>query len=176
MSGVALNVTLDSDQAETRMAEIEELLRDANILPLAQRALGESVTENTRLAFVDGASPYGERWAPLKLRSGQPLRDTGRLANSITWDAEDILRVGTNVCYASVHQFGATIKARPGDAGSNSCGPRKGASFLHFNGIFAKQVTIPARPFLPDSRGLPEEWREDAEDAVTEEIREALGL
>lgn len=87
---------------------------------------------------------------------GQPLRDTGRLNRSIVSQSDaDGVTVGTNVKYARVHQFGATIK------------PRK-KPFLVFPGpsgqmIFAKRVTIPARPFMPLRKGaevvaLPPPW------------------
>lgn len=53
--------------------------------------------------------------------------------------------IGTNVEYAGVHEFGATIKAKNGP-------------YLHFNvggqWVRKKSVTIPARPFL--STGIQE--------------------
>ncbi len=127
--------------------------------------IGNVVANEVRQSFIRGESPYHEPWAPLKLRAGQPLRDTGRLMNSITYQVwAGYVEVGTNVCYAPVHQFGATIKARPGQPGRNRCGRRKGVPFLVFQGadrkpIFARQVTIPARPFLPDTRGFPATMR-----------------
>ncbi|PVX80045.1 phage virion morphogenesis protein [Paraburkholderia unamae] len=79
-------------------------------------------------------------------RSLKILQASGRLASSITpaYDATSA-RVGTNVVYAAIHQFGGQTRAhviRP-----------KNAKALHFGGIFAKQVNhpgskIPARPFL----------------------------
>lgn len=87
---------------------------------------------------------------------GQPLRHTGRLNRSITSKTDaDGVTVGTNVIYARTHQFGNTIT------------PKK-AKRLVFPGpngdlIFAKKVTIPARPFLPLRKGsavvaLPPSW------------------
>ena len=79
-------------------------------------------------------------------RSVKILQASGRLASSITpaYDATSA-RVGTNVIYAAIHQFGGQTRAhviRP-----------KNRKALHFGGIFAKQVNhpgskIPARPFL----------------------------
>lgn len=63
----------------------------------------------------------------------QPLRDTGRLANSITSRAtNDYAEVGTNVVYAKTHQFGA----RQGQYGRT----KRGAPIPWGN--------VPARPFL----------------------------
>jgi phage gpG-like protein len=89
--------------------------------------------------------------------AGQPLRDTGRLNRSITSKADGQgVTVGTNVKYAPTHQFGAIIR------------PKNPSKFLVFPGpdgekIFAKKVTIPARPFLPLRRNtavvaLPPAW------------------
>jgi phage gpG-like protein len=97
---------------------------------------------SVQLGFKSGVSPYGASWAPLRLRQGQPLRDTGRLLSSIKPAADPAgVTVGTNVSYAAVHQFGATIR------------PKKAGGRLVFSGpggmIFARQVKIPARPFMP---------------------------
>ncbi len=111
-----------------------------------------------RLGFKFSQSPYGEKWAPLKLRSGQPLRDKGHLRDSITpaYGADD-MTIGTNHPGARVHQFGATIR------------PVR-AKMLRFFAegssipIFRKSVTIPARPYLPlDPAGnlvLPSAWEQ----------------
>ena len=114
--------------------------------------------------FKQSQTPWGAPWAPLKHRDGYPLRDTGDLRNSITYRVigKSGLEVGTNIRYAPTHQFGATIR------------PKKG-KFLVFtprgfaHPIFAKQVTIPARAFLPIRNGradLPADW--------TAEVLEAL--
>lgn len=119
-----------------------------NLQPLHER-IGAGLLSNIRLGFKAGSSPYGQPWAPLKIRQGQPLRDTGRLQNSITPAADATgVTIGTNVRYAAIHQFGGTIRPKAGP-------------FLVFpigGGRFArkKQVTIPARPFMPlDDTGAP---------------------
>jgi phage virion morphogenesis protein len=104
----------------------------------AYEGIGASLKDNIRLGFVDSTSPYGEKWLPLKHRVGQPLVDTGRLRDSITYRASnDGVEVGTNVVYAAIHQFG-------GMAG------RKQAAH------------IPARPYMPvreNSVDLPDDWK-----------------
>jgi len=115
--------------------------------------VGENVEQKVRLLFTDGEDPQGRPWKALKFRQGEPLRDTGQLMNSITHRAsESEVEVGTNLKYAHVHQFGAEIK--PVKAKMLVFTPR---GFSH--PIFAKKVTIPARPFLPQG-DLPATWRQ----------------
>lgn len=81
--------------------------------------------------------------------SGQVLnRRTGRLSRSIhsepaRLEGSAILgKVGTNLVYAPVHEFGATIRA-------------KRAKYLRFkidgHWVMKTQVTIPARPYMRPS-------------------------
>ena len=74
--------------------------------------------------------------------SGQSLnRKTGTLAKSITYKLlnDHISKVGTNVAYAAIHEFGGII--RPVNA--------KALTFkIKDQWISTKKVTIPARPYL----------------------------
>lgn len=142
----------------------------------ALRAVNRRLLTLVRDGFRSGTDPWGRRWAPLAVRSGQPLRDTGRLRNSFVGRAtDDEAVIGTNVCYAVVHQMGTTITAgKP--SGNNVCGyTPKGAPFLQFKtpGGFVrkKSVEIPRRAMLPiDESGqatLPDTWS----DAVLETLQ-----
>jgi phage virion morphogenesis protein len=128
-------------------AKIRAMQAAGETLEPLHRRIGAALVSNVQLGFKSSSSPYGQAWAPLKFRKGQPLRDTGRLRNSITQQPDsDGVTVGTNVDFAAVHQFGAVIK------------PVKAKRLVFGNGagglVFAKQVRIPARPFLPiDSAG-----------------------
>lgn len=137
MSSV-FDVTVDDGGVVSRIRAM--IAAGDNMRPLYQR-IGAALVSEIQLGFKAGASPYGQAWAPLSIRRGQPLRDSGRLRSSITSRPDDSgVTVGTNLIYAPVHQFGATIKP-------------KNAKRLVFPGggglIFAKSVTIPARPFMP---------------------------
>jgi phage virion morphogenesis protein len=112
--------------------------------PLYDR-VGAMLAVSTQNRFELEAGPDGSPW-PASLRAslegGKTLTDTALLRNSLTHEASDAgVAVGTNAPYAATHQFGATIR------------PRKG-EFLRFRGAgnggftFAREVTIPARPFL----------------------------
>ncbi|HDD52944.1 MAG TPA: hypothetical protein ENF32_02600 [Thermosulfidibacter takaii] len=96
-------------EASNLLAALQERL--ANTRPLMEE-IGLYLVSQTMLHFVQG----GPGWPPLRpstvarRRKGSavPLRDTGRLMNSIAYKAEnDIVTVGTNVQYAAVQQFGA---------------------------------------------------------------------
>lgn len=135
--------------------KLREFEQRAGALQPVYQTIGRVLVNRIRLGFKLGASPFGSPWRALKIRRGQPLRDTGRLQRSITANADaQGVTIGTNVRYASVHQFGAVIR------------PRR-ARRLVFPGpngrlIFAKQVTVPARPFMPlldrNTARLPPEW------------------
>lgn len=137
--------------------KLNALAKATNDLTPAWAVVGSRLATQIRLCFKLGIDPWGNPWLGLKMRKGQPLRDTRRLQGSITSnpDAKGVT-VGTNLIYARVHQHGATIK------------PVK-AKRLVFPGpngqlIFAKQVTIPARPYMPlkgdETVDLPPKWRE----------------
>lgn len=144
MSGARITVTVTDTGVA---AKIRAMMAAGDQLEDLHKRIGAALVSNVQLGFKSGASPGGQAWAPLKIRRGQPLRDTGRLRSSITASADgDGVTVGTNVNYAAVHQFGTVIN------------PKKSGGRLVFAGpngpIFAKKVTIPARPFMPlDSSG-----------------------
>ena len=108
--------------------------------PLFSR-IGRAMLTDIKMNFRREHAPDGTPWAPLKIRTGKILSDTGRLKNSFSHKAgDDEVEVGTNVLYAALQNFGGTI--RPKKA--------KALAFPGKNGttIFAKKVTIPARPFI----------------------------
>ena len=119
----------------------------------------------TAEGFTRGVAPSGQAWAPLKTRSGQPLRDSGRLASSITLEQTALgFTLSTSVAYADVHQRGATITA-------------KKAKSLYSPALrvfFGKTVTIPARPFLPEG-DLPAAWDARLTEAAEEAVEALFG-
>ena len=92
---------------------------------------------------------------------------TGRLRQSIQSATNEVAltaQVGTNVIYAPVHEFGATI--RP-----------KGHPFLRFRGksgewVFMREVTIPPRPYLGPAA---EAKGQEAADAIVNALYEVFG-
>lgn len=132
----------------------ERLTRPGALVEVS-RAAAEGAMGALHDRFRTATDPYGQRWKPslrAQLEGGQTLSDTGRLRRSFS--VQNVsprgFAIGTNVIYAATHQFGATI--RP-----------KRARFLRFRLaggqgplVFAKEVRIPPRPFLPTGPDLGE--------------------
>lgn len=123
--------------------KLSELLAGIEKPEKVLRAIGKLEKDQTQLRFSKGQSPSGKIWKKLAIRKGQPLLDTGRLRNSISFVVGGrSLFVGTNVSYGKTHQLGATIK--PKNKTFLAFKPRGSGSFI----FTKKPVTIPARPFL----------------------------
>lgn len=157
--------TLLANQVEARLRKMQ--LGGAE-KARALGALGGSILNRIRLGFRLGQSPWGVPWRPLNpaFRTGQPLRDTGRLQRSFTSSVQgDSVMVGTNVRYAAAHQFGVTIFPRNAKFLAAPMGSGRIA--------FLKQVTIPSRPFMPIVGGqvqLPPAWARSALSAMAKSM------
>lgn len=116
-------------------------------------ALGVSQTQQ-RIAS-EKRSPDGAPWAPNR-RGGSILLLAGHLLGSISHQVgNDMVSWGSNLVYAAIHQLGGTIR------------PRSARRLVFMIGnmtVFAKQVTIQARPYLGFSQGNLSEIRETVED------------
>jgi phage virion morphogenesis protein len=107
--------------------------------------LGEYTLRTTRDRFKTQTAPDGTAWQALvpwykKEKSQNKNRVLtlrgflrGQLVSQVVGGKS--VEVGSNLVYAAVHQFGATIKP-------------KSAKVLAFRGHVAESVTIPARPYL----------------------------
>lgn len=63
--------------------------------------------------FRRSENPYGEKWADINHRRGQPLIDTGMLRNSITGEVRGLsIVLGSPLEYADTHQNGISVKQR----------------------------------------------------------------
>ncbi len=110
-----------------------------NLQPLWQ-LVGMYVQKQTiKERFDKEQAPDGTKWKPLsparikqrmrRHKTGQMkiLQDVGELRRSVQYEAgQNYVRIGSNLKYARIHQFGGTIHFKK----------RKGS------------VTIPARPYL----------------------------
>lgn len=153
---MANTVTIDVLDRQVQEA-LNKLQAQAGNIGPALNVVGRTVQSRIRMGFRSGMSPYGQVWSPLKIRDGQPLRDTGRLQSSIVYQvggtgANQYVDIGTNLIYAPVHQYGAVIKAKTA----------KMLRFMGSNGpVFKKAVYVPDRPFMPiqgDAFVLPPSW------------------
>ncbi|MBW6402073.1 phage virion morphogenesis protein [Roseomonas sp. HJA6] len=148
MTSIVITSHLAGGEVQAAFRHWQQLGRDSTPL---MRAIGVGLISNVHDRFAAETDPDGARWAPLKepwaslRRAGPILQQSGMrggLMGTITSDAANgEVSVGSNKIYAAVHQFGATIKAKnaPLLIFRTPEGVRFGA---------ARQVTIPARPYL----------------------------
>lgn len=145
MTGVTLTAALEDGPARAALRQVALIGRSGELL----RAIGTGLARNARERFDDERDPRGMAWQPLSelyapIKKGPGiLRESGMrggLQGSITFDATmDEVAVGSNKVYAAVHQFGATIRPKNGPH----------LIFRNVHGlVFAKSVTIDARPYL----------------------------
>lgn len=153
MSGVTLRVTL-KDDASPAFRRLQQLAADPRLL---MAEIGQTLVTNRQLRFETGTGPDRKPWKP-SLRAqrgkGQTLIDRGLLRESVVRQpvvSGNSVTLSSNLRYAAVHEFGATI--RPVRA--------KALRFALPGGGFAtvKQAVIPARPFMAFDR-------DDAEDVL----------
>lgn len=105
--------------------------------------VGATLEDGVLDRFERGEAPDGTAWpeAQAARDEGRPtLVKTARLRDSVQRRAHpDRVEIGTNLVYAGVHQFGATIRAKTA----------KGLVFRGARGwTRTRQVEIPARPYL----------------------------
>lgn len=146
MSGVRIEIGFDDGglrraigRAVTAGADLREPLEGSGAL----------LESSTRGRFDSGMGPDGVPWLPSRRAvetGGQTLKDTGNLQDSIRYEVgTDEVEVGVDGRnpsseHAATHQFGAHITPKNGP-------------FLVFTSpggglVFAREVDIPARPFL----------------------------
>ena len=124
-----LEISLDDSDLKRGLGQ---LLHNARHPRPMMRAIAAELLSITEDNFAH-ESWGGRKW-PATARGGKILQKSGQLAASIS----------TNKPYAAIHQFGGTVKA-------------KNKPYLVFkvgDGFRrVKQVKIPARPYLPMSKG-----------------------
>ena len=125
---------------------LNKVLRQAGDHSKLMHNIGSVLEHNTKQRINTGIGtddkPWQKSWRA-KLQGGTTLRDTSRLYNSIKYtvlDGGKRVVVSTNVFYAPVLHFGATIRAKTG----------KYLKFKTTMGGWAQiqSVIIPPRPFL----------------------------
>ncbi|NPE59277.1 phage virion morphogenesis protein [Dickeya dadantii] len=117
-----VSVTINDRELRRGLRALEMAATD--MTPAMRKIAGTLQTE-TALNFGDEGRPKWLVSLAAEDRSGQTLRETGRLAASVSTDYDSShATIGTNVIYAAIHQFG-------GKTGRN------------------ESVELPARPYLP---------------------------
>ncbi|ENK2023282.1 phage virion morphogenesis protein [Vibrio alginolyticus] len=115
-----------------------------------QNRIGVGLQAKVLMGFRKSTSPYGEKWKPVKRKRGkgenQPLIDTGRLRDSISFKLSDNqIILGSNMEYAVVHNEGlAPVKYK--------------------------------RQFLPDADNLPSDLDDLIEDEILNFINDQIAF
>lgn len=145
-------ITLKINRAELQKA-LEGITDRMTDSTAAMRKVGAIVRESIRTNFAKGGRPSS--WPKLKRRQGQPLRDTNRLMNSITSvPGKNSVRVGTNVVYAGVHNYGAARGAfgvtsvQVGPYYRTTKSGKQAGVRGHTRRVRLPWGDIPARPFI----------------------------
>lgn len=120
-----LIVTIDTARLKAKLAALAgRAKKPEKILAWAGRFMARDV----RGVFSEFQTRGRGTWPALKLRKGEPLRDTRTLERAIGWKVigNDVF-VGTNLRYAKTHQRGMTIRAKT-SKGLLFIGPNAGAT------------------------------------------------
>jgi len=97
-----VSIKMDTSEVDALSQKVVKKLGKTPVLQKGVDVIQQSVKYN----FMVGGRP--KKWAPLKYRVGEPLRDRGILMNSISGQVMgDKGFVTTNVIYAAVHNYGA---------------------------------------------------------------------
>lgn len=105
---MTLTVAGDFGVLKKLVAQVSQLAGGQAVRELAT-VLAEEAHELVDEGFAGSHAPDGSPWAPLKVRAGQPLRDTGRLQRSFTKSVSStgfIIRF--SAAYGGFHQGGTS--------------------------------------------------------------------
>lgn len=155
-------------------------------------AIGEKVVEFTKTRFEKSEDPYGNPWEPnsettmnillrknkrnfkkngdlsakgIQVQAGKKplIGESKSLSTQFSYRVLDYaVAVTSPMIYAAIQQFGGTVVPKTAKALFFMVGDQR---------VFAKSVTIPARPFFPDAdRGMPPELG----DEIAQILRDAI--
>lgn len=162
MAGASFELSLQEDLA----ARFDRLAGMTGDLTPLMDEIGSALVQSTQLRFETGTAPDGSRWLPsarAEAEGGQTLVKDGHLKDSISHNADaDGVEWGSSRKYAAIHQYGGDILPKSG----------KALVFQAGSGVvFARKVTMPARPYL----GLSVEDEQEIEAIAEDYMAEALG-
>lgn len=169
MSGATFTVrTIGDEQADRELAA---LIAAGEDLTEFNQAFGLILEVNTVDRFDRETGPDGVKWKPsqrAKDEGGKTLTDSARLKGSITHDASaSEIRVGTNVVYGGVHQFGFNGTQKVGlhrRTINQAFGRRLQSPVEVAVPGFSRKMNMPVRAYL----GIGPEDREDGATLFTD--------
>ncbi len=160
-----------------RMARSMQRMGEKQALDSLITNLAEEVHHQVGLGFNRQEDPEGRPWKKT-YRGGQILRNSGRLRNSLGYRVTGKGFVyGTNVIYAGVQNFGAIIRPKNKKMLAFRVGGSRGGHGKGANTVFAKEVTVPRRQFLPyhgHRPYLPTRWRGGMFDIARQHMKSVM--
>ena len=97
-------LTVDTSALKITKKRFQKMQNRAKNPQKAMDVIGAKGFKDVVNSFTIEKNEDGTSWEPLKYRKGKPLRDKGRLANSIRWAASITeARIFTKVEYAVYH-------------------------------------------------------------------------
>lgn len=161
---MAANIDLEIRKFSKALKNVE----DTNFKAI-NKNIGESLRNSTLDRFKKQEDHNGKKWTKRKYGNSKKrlLMNTGTLRKSIKVKVDEkMVHVGTNLEYASTHQFGAKnrrIKAKKG----------KYLKFKVGNKWITKKdvkINVPARPFL----GISEDDKKEIRNILCDYLEEAI--
>ena len=203
---MTIPVTIEIE-SRALQAVLDELIRRGQDMSPVLHAIGSTLENRTRARFESKTDPDGKAWAPWAestrkqyakadkgSRKGSLLDRAGHMLDSLSYQVEgDGVRLGVNVPYGAIHQFGGDIQkaaqSRLVRHRTDAKGNLMHSEHLGGKGlIFAKDshkravarwfeqgahdVHIPARPFLPI---VGSALAHDDEQAILDLVRSYFG-
>lgn len=132
---MGMGVRGDFGKLKTLIGQVRGLAR-AEVVRVASKTAAAAALAQVKKEFRGSVDPYGTPWAPLKVRKGKPLLNTGVLRSSFTATATPHgFEIGSAAAYATFHQTGTRfIPARAMLPVDGNLGPT-------WSGIIEKSVT-----------------------------------
>jgi phage gpG-like protein len=190
---MAIRLTGDFARIGRKIAQLEK--PQEGLRRVAEAMADETLTLINE-GFAEEADPYGEKWAPLVLRTGKILQNTGGMAAS--WHRKSAssrgFRVANGKKYAKWHQGGTGIygpfkhpivpKTKKALAFSFIAGVRtvgKGGKALKRPQLIRGEMVVrsvkgsPRRRMVPDPGPVPTKWRIRLHHAARDALKAHFG-
>lgn len=110
---INLSAEIDSSQLQALSNKIIKLGPNNVHIKSGLNKIAVAWVAKIRLNFRNSTDPYGEAWAPISHRKGQPLIDTGELRDSIDGSVNRLdIELSSPLDYAYKHNYGIGITKR----------------------------------------------------------------
>lgn len=108
-----VELTVDTTQLRALAEKVKRLGPNNVHIRHGLTIIGQNWVNRIKSNFRRSVSPYGDAWAPIHHRQGQPLIDTGALRNSVKAEVRGLqIVLGSNMKYGYKHNLGIGVKKR----------------------------------------------------------------